>query len=121
MTRADYKSKVNLEFCGVQAFAVWVRFSDSFPPLPAETYPKVSFYELLVDGIIRVIGIYLKPDGEGQIATMVSQLDFFKDILEDKEHHKSFYWRYLPPPPDDFWYNDSGLSKDQFLKKALAL
>ena len=120
MTKADYKSKVNLEFCGVQAFAEWVRFSDSFPPLPVEIYPKVVFYELLVNGFIKVIGIYLKPNEDGRISTLTSQLGFFKEFLEDKEHHKNFYWRYLPPP-DDFWYNDSGLSEDQFLKKALAL
>jgi hypothetical protein len=109
-----YGSKVNPEFCGVQAFAEWVRFSDSYPPLPIEQLPSVRFYELLINGSIKVIGMYLKSDGEGLIYTMVSQLDFFNELLEDEEHHKNFYWRYLPPPPDDSWYNDSGILSESF-------
>lgn len=118
MTKADYESKVNPEFCGIQSYVDWVKFSDSFPPLPIERYPKISFYEILVGGSIMIVGIYLKPDGEGRIATMISHRDLFKGILEDKEYCENSYWRYLPPPPDGSWYDDSEVPSDYFNKKS---
>jgi hypothetical protein len=114
MTKADYESKVNPKFCGIQAFAEWVKFSDSYPPLPIEQLPNVRFYELLINGSIKVIGIYQKL-GENRVIETGSK--FFKDILADEECLENSYWRYLPPPPVGTWYDDSGLSSDFYMKE----
>lgn len=109
MTKADYESKVNLEFCGIQAFAEWVKFSDSYPPLPIEQLPNVRFYEFFFDGSIKVVGMYRRL-GKDNVET--SHSAFFRDIFQDENLRKRTYWRYLPPAPDDTWYEDSGLDRN---------
>jgi hypothetical protein len=98
MTKAEYLSRVNPEFCGVNAFAEWVRFSDSFPPLSTELFPKIRFYEVLFYGLIKIIGMYIK-EGDDKITPETSK--FFKNITENEKYWGVSYWRYLPPPPDD--------------------
>lgn len=109
MTRIEYEAQVNPEFCGIQSYMQWVKFSDSFPPLPIEPLPKIRFYEFFFDGSIKVVGMYRRL-GKDNVET--SHSAFFRDILRDGALRKRTYWRYLPPAPDDTWYEDSDLDRN---------
>lgn len=114
MTKQEYEEQVDPEFCGIQSYMEWVKFSDSFPPLPAEPLPKIRFYLILSYGSIRVIGLYRKL---GKDCSIVETSEFFKNIINNNKYWENSYWRYLPPPPSNQWYNDSGISPDIYLEE----
>jgi len=98
MTKEEYVSRTNSEFCGIQAFLEWIKFSDSFPPIPTENSEEPKFYEVLTGGFIEVVWI---TNRKGE---QIKSNRYFKELLLEPELLEKSYWRYLPPHPDGIPY-----------------